>query len=125
MHPIALYPVTIHTAQMMSETGTRYCLDPWGADTDRYHGETGASDRVLILAADVTLYVGQFGDLIAERPTRSFDQTRNPTVTCELAHLISETGTIMDRTWGSTRRRQPGDIVTTVEDLRRASAPVT
>ncbi len=118
MQPIALYPTTIHQSQRMAETGSHYTLDPWTSDTDRYHGETGESDRVLILAADVTLYLGQFRDLIAERRARSFDQTRNPTVTCELDRLISATGTILDRTWGHTRRHKPGEVVTTADDLR-------
>jgi len=121
MTPIALYPTTIHQSQMMAETGTRYTLDPWTSDTDRIKGESGQPDRVLVLADDVTLFVGQFGDLIASRPARSFDQTRNPTVTYELDRLISATGTIIDGTWGQTRRREPGDIVTTADDLRRAS----
>lgn len=89
MKPIALYPTTAH-------------------------GESGDPDRVLILADDVTLYLGQYGDLIAERPTLSGQVVASP---CELDRLVTEDGRIVDGAWGHTRKLKPGEEYTTADDI--------
>lgn len=114
MKPIALYPTTVHRAQMMSETGTRYTLLPWTTDTDRIKGESGEPDRVLVLADDVMLYVSVLDDLIADRPRRSGALVVGP---IELSNLITLQGTIIDATWGHTRVLTPGEDYTTAADL--------